>query len=80
VNSKNPAINLGKRTPPVKLGAKYNGKNPQGRPIGHTTETANKDKILIACNPDFSTAPSALLKMTKGIRAQDSNSGASSTL
>ncbi|MCH7558645.1 MAG: hypothetical protein IIB56_14465 [Planctomycetes bacterium] len=54
--------------------------NPQGRPIGHTTETATKDKILIACNPDFSTAPSAPLGMTERIRAQDSNSGASSTL
>jgi hypothetical protein len=63
----------------VKLGAKYNGKNPQGRPIGHTTETATKNKILIACNPDFSTASSASLEMTERIRAQDSNSGASST-
>ena len=49
------------REPPVKLGAKYNGKNPQGRPIGHTTETATKNKILIACNPDFSTAPPCFL-------------------
>ena len=79
--------------------------NPQGRTIGHTTETANKDKILIACNPDFShsTHSAALragfcslpstrvarsgqagqalpLEMTERIRAQDSNSGASSTL
>ncbi len=54
VDSKKHAINLGERERPVKLGAKYNGKNPQGRPIGHTTETATKDKILIACNPDFS--------------------------
>ena len=27
---------------------------PQGRPIGHTTETATINMILIACNPDFS--------------------------
>jgi len=45
VDSKKPAINLGKRKPPVKLGAKYNGKNTPGRPIGHTTETAAKNKF-----------------------------------
>ena len=39
--------------------------NPKGRSIGHTIETATKDKILIAYNPDFSTAPSASLEMTR---------------
>jgi len=29
VDSKKSAINLGEREPPVKLGAKHNGKNPK---------------------------------------------------